>query len=143
MSYIRFLKCHQRNCGEIFTVPIKLIIKGNKLIDVTRCPNCHRSYKIVLPMTDKNQWFPIIEQLLFKCYKCGETHIEDYDLHRPLSKRLKFVFRCRKCRKKIAKVISRTLWNDLVELSLEPLPKVEAPTSYELPEKEIPAPEPT
>jgi len=44
MNYKEYLKCQRAKCLGLLTVHIKLVVKGNKLVDVARCPECRRLY---------------------------------------------------------------------------------------------------
>jgi hypothetical protein len=129
MSYEKKLNCTRKQCGVKLTVPIKLVVKGDKLIDVARCPTCHLTYKFILPMKDKSQWISLMKQL-FSCDVCG-TAIEnwqviggDYMLYH--ADRVKLIMLCPRCGTKRAKVVSRVLWPDLTA-KVEEKPEIPPP----------------
>ena len=119
MSYQEKLSCKRKKCSMDLTVPMKLIVKGNSLIDVTRCPRCHETYKRILPMSDKKGWIRLVARPFFQCDVCGTANEDNYHVvggnynlwH---ANRLKTITVCRNCRKKRAKVVSRTLWPEIV-----------------------------
>lgn len=107
MSYRELLGCKRPSCAGTLTIPVKLVIKGPKLIDVARCPECHRTYKFILSMGDKRQWLPLIGDTFFQCSICG-TRSHLHIISR--GSKFKANIKCENCEKKEAKVISRNLW---------------------------------
>lgn len=135
MSYVKKLNCTRKKCGDKLTVPLKLVVKGDKVIDVARCPTCHESYKFILPLKDKSQWIPLMKPL-FSCDVCG-TAIEnwqviggDYMLYH--AERLKIIMQCKKCGTRRAKIVSRVLWPDLTA-KIEEKPEVPPPPELKCP----------
>ena len=138
MSYTGKLNCKRKKCGDKPTVPLKLVVKGDKVIDVARCPTCHEGYKILLPLKDKSQWIPLMKPL-FSCDVCG-TAIEnwqviggDYMLYH--AELLKIIMQCKskKCGIRRAKIVSRVLWPDLMALMKKPPEAPPPPPEFKCP----------
>ncbi len=116
MSYEEKLRCIRTKCGGQLTIPIKLVTKGDVVIDVARCSNCRRSYKFLLPLSEKSLWLPLINLGFFSCDVCGTSNIDNwkYQGHTVgASNRIKVVMRCKNCGHNRAKVATDDLWNDL------------------------------
>lgn len=122
-SYEDKLSCKKKKCrakaSGALTVPLKLITKGDKLLDIARCPICHDSYKVVLGMSDRDKWIPLIGKAFFTCDVCGTLNEDGWQVTG--SDRLKVITTCKSCRKKRAKVISRNLWDDVVSQIKKPI----------------------
>ncbi|MFX1293943.1 MAG: zinc ribbon domain-containing protein [Promethearchaeota archaeon] len=117
MDYEKKLKCRNTKCKSQMTVPIKLVIKGSKIVDIARCPNCHRSYKILLPPKDKDQWIHLTALGFFTCDVCGTSNEDNWEYRQhPFQSnynRTRIVMKCKNCGKGRAKVASNKLWNDI------------------------------
>jgi hypothetical protein len=116
MSYEEKLTCKKKKCrgsaASALTVPLKLIQKGAKVLDVSRCPQCHETYKNILKTADKEEWIPLVGKPFFTCDVCGTLNDDNYQL--TSGGRFKIVTTCKNCGKKRAKIISQELWNDVV-----------------------------
>jgi hypothetical protein len=123
MSYTNKLICKRKKCQGQLTVPLKVIVKGDKVVDIARCPKCHESYKFVLPLRDKDVWLDMLGEPFFSCDVCGTLNPK------------KILMTCinPKCRKRRAKVVSRAVWNELASFA-----KGEQPTTIPAPELKCP-----
>ena len=127
MSYLDKLTCKNSKCSGQTIVPIKLIQKGSGIVMVGRCPNCHNSMKLLLPLgSAKDQWLSIIGEKFFCCDVCGADNQNNWEyagsgvnMWHPywywnnMQERLKIKFKCPNCGKKRAKVITADLWSDI------------------------------
>lgn len=135
MSYENKLNCKRKQCGNKLTVPIKLIVKGDRVIDVARCSSCHVSYRFVLPLKDKSQWISLMKPI-FTCDVCGTPNENwqviggDYMLYH--ADRLKIMIQCKKCGTRRAKVVSKMLWPDLTA-KIEEQPETPPPPEQKCP----------
>ncbi len=123
MNYREKFSCIRTKCGGQLTVPIKVVIKGKRVVEVARCPSCHRSYKYVLPLEEKDQWLPFIAQRFFDCDVCGTSNANNWQYHghewHPYwywahAHRMRILIRCINCGKRRAKVASTQLWADII-----------------------------
>ena len=132
-------------CEYELTIPISLTIKDNSLINLARCPKCHETYEFVLPMSDKDQWLPVVGTNFLLCDGC-EIQYDDTTLKKlvdlkPMAsqeaKQLKIITLCNDCGKKGTKFISTVLLGDIISIieKLVPLAPVSLPSA--------PAPAPT
>ncbi|NVM30417.1 MAG: hypothetical protein HWN65_16340 [Candidatus Helarchaeota archaeon] len=115
----------KKDCSDELTIPIKLIIEGENLLNISRCPECHETYEFNLPMRDKDQWLPLIAEPFFQCDLCGTVnddtwHISGGESSLTRAKPLEIVTICKECGKTRTKVISQALWNDVSEGIKEP-----------------------
>ncbi len=138
MNYEEKVICKKDKCDGALTVPIELLIEGTEVVDVARCPLCHKKYKFLLPNDDEDSWLPLIAARFFYCDNCGSDNIDNYKFgwvwqsisinevykHEASSpsliinkgnfqQKVKITIKCRKCGKKRGKVISSELWSDL------------------------------
>ena len=119
MSYQEKLSCRQKKCGKALTIPLKLVVKADKLVDIARCPKCHESYKLILPLKDKDQWLPLIGKSYFACDVCGTANEDNWqivggDVMLANAQRLKTITKCKQCGKLRAKILSKALWEGVV-----------------------------
>ena len=63
--YATQFTCKNKKCGTAITIPMKLVVKDNNLVAVTRCSKCHDLYKFTLPMSEKESMAPPAWQRLF------------------------------------------------------------------------------
>ncbi|HUX99439.1 MAG TPA: zinc ribbon domain-containing protein [Candidatus Deferrimicrobium sp.] len=138
MSYTNKLVCKRKKCQGQMTVPLKVIVKGDKVVDIARCPKCHESYKFILPLRDKDVWMEMLGEPFFECDVCGTANPKNWqvmggDYAMRHAERLKILMTCGKCRKRRAKVVSRALWNELAGFA-----KVEQPAEIPSPEMKCP-----
>ncbi|NVM52303.1 MAG: hypothetical protein HWN66_01285 [Candidatus Helarchaeota archaeon] len=118
-KYRKEFRCRNKYCAGLLTIPVKLISKGRKIVNVARCPICHASYKYDLPLNEKDQWLSLIRQLFSQCDLC-RTDNDIQFISR--GSKLKGVFRCKYCGKRRVKVISSHLWDDLMWAKVEKPP---------------------
>jgi RNA polymerase subunit RPABC4/transcription elongation factor Spt4 len=114
MIYQAQLTCKQKKCGTALTIPLKLVVKDDKLIDVARCSKCHDSYKFILPMNEKDQWLPLVGKAYFQCDECGTANEDNWKFAKDImlvnTPLVKTITKCKRCGKERAKIISRSLW---------------------------------
>ncbi len=126
MSYEKKLSCITKRCQNQLTVPIKVVVKGKVVVDVARCPKCHRSYKYLLPLDQKDQWMPWVTPGFFLCDVCGMSNADNWKYSgaagAPSVNRIRIVMHCKNCRAARAKVASAQLWTDITK-ALEKTPE--------------------
>ncbi|MHA1276202.1 MAG: zinc ribbon domain-containing protein [Candidatus Helarchaeota archaeon] len=123
MSYLTKFNCIRTKCNDQLIIPIKIVVKGDKGILIARCPKCHRSYKYILPMAEKDEWIHILAPGFFMCDVCGASNDRNwsyqgqqwhpywYWAHQ--TDRIRIVITCQNCGKRRAKVSSAQVWADL------------------------------
>jgi hypothetical protein len=122
--YREKLSCGKKKCKSTPTIPQKVLLREEGVIDAHRCPKCHLTYKSLLPLDDIKLWMPLIETSIFKCEYCGTSNkpsnwetISEVD-----DPEVKIQTNCKRCGKKQVKVISKMIW-DHVQKVLKAKPK--------------------
>jgi len=115
-DYVEVLSCKQKKCMRKITIPLKLIKKGSVVIDIARCPQCLKSYRIVLLLAEKKQWLSIIGKTFFQCSYCGVMNDDNWEIRHgvDLWSVSKTVTRCKNCDRKFVKKLTEEIWTDLV-----------------------------
>ena len=112
------LECNNCNIPTIF---IKGLIRKNELIFISRCHQCKKPKKIILPMDEKENWLKNVEDMIERCDICNKKTLE--------RKRVKFgwdgkstnyvtiVYYCSNCERERTKIIPYKLISSYMEIS--------------------------
>ncbi|TFF89428.1 MAG: zinc-ribbon domain-containing protein [Promethearchaeota archaeon] len=115
-------QCENEACGNNFTVPRKMVRRGNTIIIEARCPRCNRHHRYQLPYEQRYQWIPAIKDLLLRCEFCGTSNIDNYNEYGSSSSIsmsfsheviVKILINCKKCGRKSKKVYNKFLWDEI------------------------------
>jgi len=143
MIYQAQLTCKQKKCGTLLTIPLKLVVKEDKLIDVARCSKCHDSYKFILPMNEKDQWLPLVGKAYFQCDECGTANEDNWKFAKDImlvnTPLVKTITKCKRCGKERAKIISRSLWEGVAAQIKAPAPAAAPTPAASAPAAPVPA----
>lgn len=145
MIYQAQLTCKQKKCGTALTIPLKLVVKDDNLIDVARCAKCHDTYKFTLPLNEKDQWLPLVGKAYFQCDECGTPNEDNWkfqgDVMVANTPYVKTVAKCKRCGKERTKGMSRSLWEGVYAQIKTPAAPAPAPAPAPTPAP-TPAPAP-
>ena len=120
------IRCQKSRCKGQLTVPIKLVVKGPSIVDVCRCPSCHKDYKLYFNPSQEDDVIELFKDSFYFCDVCGADNKgnfvegETWEMDRR-----KIVMRCSSCGKKRAKVATEKLLNKIEKF--DESPKAEAP----------------
>lgn len=137
MVFADQFKCQRKKCGGEITIPMKLVEKGSDIINVARCPNCHKEYKFYVRLNQENELIDFLKDTVYKCDACGADNSGDWAEGETWEmNRRKIVVRCKSCGRKRAKEIE--------EKFLKKVEKGETSTTAEAekPAEEAPVPPP-
>lgn len=117
------LKCQNPSCNGENIIPIKVIRKGKRIINLARCPQCLKKYKMSILSSEEFVFMNLIKDTFFRCDRCRTPYTLSIAHSNPRSvvtaardnMRLQHVFHCNTCRKNNVKVISKDLWTQYLE----------------------------
>jgi len=132
MDYETQLKCRKVQCEGALTIPIKIVVKRDLAIILTRCYKCQTKYKIIFPTLERDHWLSLIGELFNRCEVCGMPLSHDwkmfsagvsigssFQMHRSIG----LANPCPHCRRNGPKSVDDWLWTLLKDQSESP-PKV-------------------
>ena len=134
IDYQEKLNCLASTCVNIPITPVELRIKGNQVVNLYRCPSCHRGYKTLLSLDDKDSWMPLIRKSFFNCDSCGTSNEGNWEISGgeealKTAQTLEIFTTCKNCKRHRVKVVSKLLLEDLtrknVTLPLESASKLQ------------------
>jgi len=136
MNYTELLECERSTCKGTQVIPIKIVVKENRVIVVSRCPNCRKKHKIVLNMIERKEWLPLIRKLFLSCEVCGEPLPPNWRIigtgtaFNPHAqwRNIQVANPCYNCRRNDLKSISEFLWAEINPIPPPPPHRTVAPT---------------
>lgn len=137
MDFEAQLKCKRPQCEGVLTIPIKMVVKRELAVILTRCYKCKNKYKVTFSMSDRNQWLPLIRDLFNRCENCGMVISHEWNIYSAgyslggssqlLHRNVGLANPCLNCRGNGPKSVDDWLWS-LLNSQEAPLPKFSVPT---------------
>jgi len=138
MEYETQLKCKRPQCQGVLTIPIKIVVKRDLAVIVTRCYKCRNKYKVMFSTLDRDQWLSLIRDLFNRCEVCGTIIPHEWNMYSAafslgsssllMHRNIGLANTCPNCRANSPKVVDDWLWSFLRSQET-PLPKFTVPTS--------------
>ena len=138
MDYEAQLKCKRPQCEGAVTIPIKIVLKRDLAVILTRCYRCRTKYKVMFSTLERDQWIPLIRDLFNRCENCGMVIPHDWNIYSAgvslgsssqlLHRNLALANPCQSCKGNGPKAVDEWIWSFLNPQEA-PLPKFTVPTS--------------
>jgi len=113
-DWSKALECDFCNRKTIF---IKGVIKKNQLIIISRCVKCKKRKKIILPLSEKNNWLGHVEEMIERCDLCGEKSLETirarFGWDWKAINYATIVYLCKNCKTERTKIIPYDILSDI------------------------------
>ena len=138
MNYPELMECKRPSCQGIQVIPIKIVVKENRVAVVSRCPNCRKKHKVILNMQERNEWLPLIRKLFLLCEVCGQPLSPNWRIYGSgpafnpnmhWGRNIRLANPCYNCQKNDLKSISEFLWSEIKPLPPPPPPNTVSPPS--------------
>ena len=136
MDYEAQLRCKRVQCEGVLTIPLKIVVKRDLAVILTRCYKCRNKYKVIFPTLDKDQWVPLIRDLFNRCENCGMVIPHNWNIYSAgvtigfssqlLHRNLGLANPCPNCRSNGPKAIDDFIWS-LIKPQDEPFGKFPVP----------------
>ncbi len=120
MYYLEpILTCGNVKCSGTPIIPIKLVVRGQYALALSLCPRCHKKYKVMFPLYERDRWLLLIKHYIFYCEKCGTPNPMNWRIlgsGTVLSKvqkvpAIKILLNCIHCNSKTEKIIDQSIWS--------------------------------
>lgn len=115
------IQCKRKKCAGGFTIPIQVIIshKGG-LYYFSRCPTCHKEYKIPFADQDEKILLEGAKPYFKFCDLCGTDNSDNYYIGKPHSMsefrdRERIRFMCKNCGKDRVKIATDVFFSYLID----------------------------
>lgn len=138
MEYETQLKCKKPKCEGVLTIPIRIVIKRDIAVILTRCYKCKTKYKAMFSTLDRDQWISLIRDLFLRCENCGLVNPNEWHIisagfsvgssFKLMHRTLRLANPCPNCAGNGPKDIDDWLWS-FIKPQEAPLPKLTIPTS--------------
>jgi hypothetical protein len=136
MDYETQLKCKRPQCEGVLTIPIKIVVRRDLAVILTRCYRCRTKYKVMLSTLNRDQWLPVIRDLFNRCENCGIIIPHEWTIYgagfslgsssQLLHRNLRLANPCPNCGGNGPKAVDDWLWSFLKPQET-PLPKFTVP----------------
>jgi DNA-directed RNA polymerase subunit N (RpoN/RPB10) len=136
MDYEAQLKCKRPQCEGVLTIPIKIVLKRDVAVILSRCYKCRTKYKVLFSMLEKEQWLSLLRDLFNRCEICGMVIPHDWNIYSAsispgfssllLHRNLGLANSCPNCKSNSPKAIDDFIWS-LIKPHDEPTGKFPAP----------------